>query len=237
MQLIQIVHDRYWHKDGYTARAERGVRREILETITLTLFIFFVVRAALPSYWVQGESMLPTLYSEERVLVNKALYQRYDANFLARVFNPSVPTEMRYLLHGPQRGDIVVFKPPVAVEINDDFIKRVIAVEGETVEIKPDGDRNGNPHRDCGQCGVYVNGVKLYEPYVKQTPDYALAPTRVPPGQVFVLGDNRRNSSDSHIWGTLEIERIVGTAFVSFWPLDHWGFFPHPTYAEIKKQP
>src|SRR2546421_9376754 len=115
---MQIVHDRYWHTDGYTARADRGIRREILETITLTLFIFFVVRAALPSYWVQGESMLPTLYSEERVLVNKSLYQQYDANSVERVFNPSAPTDMRYLLHGPQLGDIIVFKPPVSVGTN-----------------------------------------------------------------------------------------------------------------------
>src|SRR5438270_1036856 len=138
MQLIQIVHDRYWHIDGYTARANRGIRREILETITLTLVIFFVVRAGLPSYWVQGESMLPTLYSEERVLVNKLLYQRYDANFLAQIFDPSAPSDMHYVLHGPQRGDIIVFKPPAAVQTSDDFIKRVIAVEGETVEIRPD---------------------------------------------------------------------------------------------------
>jgi signal peptidase I len=232
---MRIVHDNYWHHDGYARRVGGGVRREILETITLTLLIFFVVRAALPSYWVQGESMLPTLYSEERVLVNKALYERYDANFLARVINPGAPADMRYLFHGPQRGDIVVFKPPIEIESHDDFIKRVIAVAGETVEIKPDSDPLGDPMRDCGGCGVFVNGVKLTEPYVRATPDYVMPPTVVPPGHVFVLGDNRRNSSDSHIWGTLEINRIVGTAFVSFWPLDHWGFFPHPTYADVGK--
>jgi|SRR5436190_4824055 len=232
---MRIVHDNYWHQDGYAGRVSGGVRREIVETIGLTLLIFLVVRTALPSYWVQGESMLPTLYSEERVLVNKALYERYDASFLTHLVNPDAPADMRYLFHGPQRGDIIVFRPPVEVDSNDDFIKRVIAVAGETVEIKPDSDPLGDPKRDCGDCGVYVNGVKLSEPYVKQTPDYAMPPTVVPPGQVFVLGDNRRNSSDSHIWGTLEVDRIVGTAFVSFWPLDHWGFFPHPTYAEIGK--
>jgi signal peptidase I len=232
---MRIITDNYWHLDGYKARSTHSVRREILETITLTLFIFFVVRAAFPSYWVQGESMLPTLYSEERVLVNKALYERYDDNFVTRIFNPDAPASTHYLFHGPQRGDIIVFRPPDEVNTTDDFIKRVIAVEGETVEVMADPNPVGNPTRDCGKCGVYVNGVKLYEPYVRQTPDYSLPPTTVPKGQVFVLGDNRRNSSDSHIWGTLDVDRIVGTAFVAFWPLDHWGFFPHPTYAEIKK--
>src|SRR5436190_24311017 len=108
---MRIVHDNYWHQDGYAGRVSGGVRREILETITLTLLMFLVVRTALPSYWVQGESMLPTLYSEERVLVNKALYQRYDANFLAHIVDAGAPADMRCILHGPQRGDIMCVNP------------------------------------------------------------------------------------------------------------------------------
>src|SRR5438552_11879297 len=138
---MRIVHDNYWHHDGFTGRTGGGgVRREIIQTIGLTLLILLVVRTARPSYWVQGESMLPTLYSEERVLVNKALYERFDANFLAHMVQPDAPSDMRYLFHGPQRGDIIVFKPPIEIESHDDFIKRVIAVAGETVEIKPDND-------------------------------------------------------------------------------------------------
>jgi signal peptidase I len=152
---------------------------------------------------------------------------------------------MRYLFHGPQRGDIVVFE---AWEEERDFIKRVIAVEGESVEIIADPDPVGEPGRDCGGCVVYVNGVKLNEPYVRQTPNYDLANTPgcqnpdssatrkcvVPEGHVFVLGDNRRNSSDSHIQGPLSVEHIIGTAFVSYWPQNRWGLLPHPTYAEIE---
>ena len=79
---------------------------------------------------------------------------------------------------------------------------------------------------------MFVDGVKLEEPYIRQTPDYNYGPYVVPNGHLFVLGDNRRNSADSHIFNGLDVERIIGTAFVSYWPQDRWGFLPHPTYAE-----
>jgi signal peptidase I len=104
------------------------------------------------------------------------------------------------------------------------------------VEIRADPDPLGDPNHDCNGCGVYVNGIRLNEPYVKATPNYDVPPTTVPAGHVYVLGDNRRNSSDSHAWGPLAVDRIVGTAFVSFWPQEHFGLLPHPTYAEIEKQ-
>ena len=216
----------------------KSVLREMTETIVLTLLIFFAVRAVVQNFKVEGDSMLPSLHSEQYLLVNKGLYYRYDANFFNHIFDRNAPADMRYLFHGPQRGDIIVFEAPNEPK---DFIKRVIAVEGETVEVKPDMDPNGDINRDCGGCGVYVNGVKLNEPYIRQTPDYTMEPTVIPPGHIFVLGDNRRNSSDSHVWGPLDINRIIGTAFVSYWgpgqPEKYIGFLPHPTYAAIKKSP
>jgi signal peptidase I len=209
------------------------VLREVVETIVLTLLIFFVVRAVVQNFRVEGDSMLPTLHSEQYLLVNKGLYFRYDANFVSRLFNPDQKPDMRYLFHGPQRGDIVVFAAPTEPK---DFIKRVIATEGETVEIKEDPDPIGDPNHDCGQCGVYVNGVKLKEPYVRATPNYGYPKTTVPPGDVFVLGDNRRNSQDSHIFGPISVDSIIGTAFVSYWPQDRWGLLPHPTYAEMESK-
>lgn len=178
--------------------------------------------------------MLPTLQQEQYLLVNRALYARYDANFLGRLFDPNAPSDMRYLFQRPQRGDIVVFASPSEPK---DFIKRVVAVEGETVEVRPDYDPMGRPDTPCGGCGVYVNGVLLDEPYVRQTPDYQVPPTLVPPGHVFVLGDNRRNSADSHVFGPLPVERIVGAAFMSYLPAESFGFLPHPTYAEIDATP
>jgi signal peptidase I len=234
---MQIVRDNYWHHTAVDLHGYSGkpnLFRDLAEMIPISLLIFFVVRALVPSYWVEGQSMLPTLQDQERVLVNKAIYFRYDANFVRHLVDPGVPADMHYLFHSPQRGDIVVFEAPV--EARQNYIKRVIAVAGETVEIKRDNDAIGDPNRQCGGCGVYVNGIRLNEPYVKQTPNYDMPPTTVPEGRVFVLGDNRRNSEDSHIFGPLEIERIAGAAFGSFWPQDHLGLLPHPTYAEMEKQ-
>ena len=92
---------------------------------------------------------------------------------------------------------------------------------GETVEIR-------------AFDGVYVDGVKLDEPYEKDTPDYSFGPLEVPAGDVFVLGDNRRDSSDSHIWGPLDTSRIVGRAWISLAPLDDFGMLPHPSYAGVE---
>jgi signal peptidase I len=244
--LMRVEDDNWWYSEQrlpYVPEIEgdglsqggnypgngKSAFRDITETVLATLLIFFMVRAVVQNFRVEGDSMLPTLLDEQRLLVNSGMYYRYDANFLTRMFNPNVPSDMRYLFHGPQRGDIIVFESPTEPK---DFIKRVIAIEGETVEIKADPDPVGDPKRDCGGCGVYVDGVKLDEPYIRQTPDYNYGPYQVPSGQIFVLGDNRRNSADSHIFNGLEAGRIIGTAFVSYWPQDRWGFIPHPTYAE-----
>ena len=253
---VNIEDDRYWHhqdmnsldmpgdhgvfsiNENYTGG--KNVLREIIETVVLTLVIFFVVRSVIQNFKVEGDSMLPTLHSEQRILVNRLLYFRYDANTLGRLLGTggSEETDMRFLFHGPQRGDIIVFLAPQEPK---DFIKRVIATEGETVQIKPDPDPVGSPDHECGDCGVYVNGTRLNEPYINQRPDYSVETLTVPPGYIYVLGDNRRNSSDSHIWGPLEVSRIVGTAFVSYWgpgkPEQYIGFIPHPSYAEVKKNP
>ena len=213
--------------------------REVAETIILTLLIFFVVRAVVQNFKVDGASMEPTLHSEQFLLVNKGLYYRYDANFLTRLTNPDLPPDMRYLFHGPQRGDIVVFQS--WNDVNKDYIKRVIATEGETVEIRAETDPPGGAQQDAAcpsECFVYVNGVRLNEPYILQTPNYKRPLVTVPPGHVYVLGDNRRNSQDSHVEGTLPVDRIIGIAFLSYWSeRGQWGLLPHPTYAEMEPLP
>src|SRR3954462_15184632 len=112
--FVQIEDDGFWHQsmqrlpspedndvlsinEHYTGG--KSVLREVGETIVLTLLIFFVVRAVVQNFKVEGESMLPTLHSEQFLLVNKALYFRYDANFAARLFDPNVPSDMHYLFH------------------------------------------------------------------------------------------------------------------------------------------
>jgi signal peptidase I len=115
--------------------------------------------------------------------------------------------KVSYRLHDINRGDIVVFERPVEEpgEIRD-LIKRVIALPGETVEAT--------------EGSIYINGQRLVEPYLDEsvvTDDFS--PTVVPEGEIFVMGDNRGNSQDSRFFGTVSEERVVGRAFVLFWPL------------------
>ena len=111
-------------------------------------------------------------------------------------------------------GDIVVFQPPPQLqqqgyELNQAFIKRAIAKPGETVAVT-----NGK---------VYVNNRPLEENYIAQLPQYNLMPVIVPEGKLFVMGDNRNNSNDSHIWGFLPQNNIIGHAVFRFWPLSRIG--------------
>lgn len=125
-----------------------------------------------------------------------------------------VVEKVAYKFHAPDRGDIVVFSPPTKLRIlgyekNQAFIKRAIAKGGETVAVK-DGV-------------VYVNNRPLAEDYTAAPPEYDLLPVTVPEGQLFVMGDNRNNSNDSHIWGFLPTENVIGHAVFRFWPLERIG--------------
>jgi signal peptidase I len=218
--LVPIQHGEFSiHEINYGGKS---LWRELGETILVTLLIFLMVQAVVQNRRVEGQSMEPTLRHEEYLLIDKLSYLRWDNTIFAALFPPTDGNRPRYLLGaGPQRGDIIVLHPPADPDTRD-YIKRIIALEGETVEIKA-GD------------GVYINGVRLDEPYIKEIPDYTEPPYTVPAGHVFVLGDNRNNSSDSHIWAQpgLRIDQIVGKAWIAYWPRELWGIIPHPSYAEI----
>jgi signal peptidase I len=187
--------------------------RDVLETLILTLLIFLVVRSVVQNFKVDGRSMEPTLESGQYLLIDKASYWRIDGQ-LAHLIMPGAEaadetrqTIGHYLFGGPARGDIIVFRYPK--DPSRDFIKRVIAVSGDTVEI-----RAGT---------VYVNGSPLKEGYTAAAPNYQMSAEQVPAGNYFVLGDNRNNSSDSHIWGLVPEENIIGRAWLSYWPVDQVG--------------
>jgi signal peptidase I len=109
----------------------------------------------------------------------------------------------------PTRGQIIVFMPPPNAHSNQAFIKRLIGMPGETIAIA-----NGQ---------VSINGVPQKEPYIAAPPNYAYGPVKVPEGQYFMMGDNRNNSMDSHVWGFLPRENIIGHAVFRFWPLNRVG--------------
>jgi signal peptidase I len=190
-------------------RRSRRVGLELVQTLLLALLIFFFVRAMAQNFRVEGSSMEPGLHDGQYLLVNKAVYFKINVNTLAKylpfVKNSSSPE--RFLFRGPKRGDVVVFRYPR--DPSRDFIKRVMAVPGDTVEI-----RGGE---------VFVNGKQIDESYIANPASYDLPLETVPNGSYFVLGDNRNNSFDSHVWGFVPEENIIGEAMLTYWPLKNFG--------------
>lgn len=207
--------------------------KELLETAILILLVFVIVRSLVQNFKIEGSSMEPSLHSGQYILVNKLVYFNFDLNAPMRLL-PGLDEESRvvYPLGLPERGDVVVFEYPK--DPDKDFIKRVIGLPGETVAI-----RDGK---------VYVNNELLDEPYLNGAPTYCsatsevncdTAPVVVPADAIFVMGDNRSNSSDSREWGPLKLDRVIGQAWVLYYPTEDWGFIPHESYAsdEANAQP
>jgi len=119
-------------------------------------------------------------------------------------------SKVTYRLGQPQHGDIIVFKYPG--EPPQDLIKRIIGLPGDSVQV------NGS--------NVYVNGQPLAEPYIAAAPMYQ-GQWQVPEGFLFVLGDNRNDSSDSHSWGLLPRENVIGKALLIYWPPPEWNIISH----------
>jgi signal peptidase I len=178
-----------------TPKPRSNLLREIIETALLTAVIFLLVNTITGRFRIEGSSMEPNLHDGEYVIIDR----------------------VSYALHQPERGDVIVFVPPTG---DKDYIKRVMGLPGDTVEV-----RNGQ---------VIVNGQVLDEPYLNAPTNYALGPQTIEPGQYFVLGDNRNNSSDSHSWGSIQSSSIIGRAWFVYWPPTNWGAVPHYTYASIK---
>ena len=194
----------------------RALVWEIVQTVLLTIAIFLAVRSVVQNFRVEGASMDPTLHSGQYLLINKVTYARADGTILERFVDDATPNdEANFIFGGPQRGDIIVFRSPG--QSDKDFIKRVIALPGETVRIA-----NGQ---------VFVNGKRIDEPYVKHRATYDLDQKTVPPGSYFVLGDNRPNSSDSHLGWFVPANNVIGKAWVSYWPPTYWGVMPAAAYG------
>ncbi|MEA3460010.1 MAG: signal peptidase I [Chloroflexota bacterium] len=172
----------------------KSALREAAETVFFTIVIFLLIQIFIQNFRIQGPCMEPSLYTGQRLVINKIVY----------------------LLHPPQRGDIIVFKYPR--DPRRDFIKRVIGLPGEEVEV-----REGR---------VFINGQELNEPYATNFATYSWGPKAMGPEEFFVLGDNRNNSSDSHNWGPVPRKYIVGKAWISYWPPRYWGLAPHHSFSQ-----
>lgn len=177
---------------------------DIFEVIVFAIGIFFFVYLlVMRPHKIDGQSMMPNFPDNEYLLTER----------------------VTYYFRNPDRGDVVVFTPPVTNL--DEYIKRVIALPGETIMLE--GGK------------VYINGQLLNEPYLdealytgsqnflKEGEEY-----KVPEGEYFVMGDNRPNSSDSRYWGPITKKVISGRAWVIYWPLKLMGGVPKPSYSFIQ---
>lgn len=202
--------------------------QELLISVAIAVFVFLAIQSMVQTATVDGASMEPLLHSGERLLINKAAYWYVDRKTMfwlpqdkaAEQQAQAQASQSNYwnqgaaplpegrnivdVFAGVQRGDLVVFNPPN--NQYDVYIKRVIALPGEKIEIK-----NGY---------VYINDQMLDEPYVEQRAEYYYSPAVIPKGYVFVLGDNRNHSSDSVRFGMLPRENIIGRAELRVWPLN-----------------
>jgi signal peptidase I len=189
--------------------------REVLQTVALTLLIFFALRAAIQTFIVDGPSMQPGLYTGERLLIDR----------------------VSYAIGTPQRGDVVVFHhhhiPVYGGEATYsctldagtsgrfetcDYVKRIIGLPGDTVQV--------------AATQITVNGVTLKEPYINALPGFEpngnlhLGTTHLGPDEYFMCGDNRLNSSDSRSWGPAQRGDFVGRAVLVFYPLSDFHLLP-----------
>lgn len=162
----------------------------IISIVVAVVLAFIIRQFVVELYIVDGPSMRPTLQSQERLVVNKFIYQFRE----------------------PQKGEILVFQYPR--DPSRDFIKRVIATAGDTVEIK-DGR-------------VFVNDQLLHEDYILEKTKSEYPKSTIPKGTIFVMGDNRNNSEDSRFAdvGFVPLDLIKGKAMMVFWPLDSFQTLP-----------
>lgn len=162
-----------------------GLLGSLLEVVLIVgaafVLALLIQQFVVKPFYIPSESMEPTLVKGDRVLVNRFVYRFRD----------------------PEPGDVIVFHPPIAPD--EDYIKRVVAVAGDTVEVK-DGK-------------LFVNGEPRDEPYLKeQFIEGAYPEETIPEGYVWAMGDNRNRSGDSRVFGPVKLGSILGEGFLVYWP-------------------
>jgi len=171
------------------------ILREVGIIILIAVAVFVLLRLTVQSYTVVMSSMEPNFEEGECIMVNKVCYHSPD----------------------PQRGEVIIFDPPFNSQYP--FIKRVIGLPGETVEIK--------------EGRVFIDDIPLEEEYIMEPPNYTMPAQEIPESEYFVLGDNRNNSNDSHSSWTVPRDNIIGRAWFTYWPPSKLGVVKHYSYPEL----
>jgi len=176
----------------------RNFIKDLISIVVIAFILAMLIRTfVIEARVIPSGSMIPTINISDRVMVCKFIYYFKE----------------------PERGDIIVFQPPEQLNAKYDYIKRVIGLPGEKIQMKD--------HQ------VYVNDQPLKEPYIAEQLNYDWGPVIVPKGRLLVLGDNRNSSFDSHLWNVwLTRDRVKGKAFCIYWPLGNITLLPREVSFE-----
>ena len=208
---------------------KKSLFREYLEAAIIAVLLALFIRAfVVQAFKIPSGSMKPTLLIGDHILVSKFIY------------GVKIPFTDHYILRikKPERGDIAVFKWPRNEK--KDFIKRVIGVAGDTIELRDDALYVNNEKIETKYVGMYrdsdLGPAHQYLEYLGETKHYVLdvykknedfGPAKVPDNAIFVMGDNRDQSLDSRYWGFVSLNKLKGKAFIIYWSWPHWKRLGH----------
>jgi signal peptidase I len=184
------------------------VGREVIEAVLLAVVVFMLLQTTVRNFKVDGSSMDPTLENGQYLLVNRLVYLRIEMDRFSNIvpFWQAEEDSVRYAIHPPERGEVIVFEFPDSNPSNSkkDFVKRVIGLPGETIDVK-----DGVP---------FVDGVVLEEPYLTTKDHSNGRKVELGAGEYYVMGDNRAHSNDSRRWEAVPEENLRGKVWMIYWP-------------------
>jgi signal peptidase I len=191
----------------------RPLLREVLDTIVFILVVYVLVEMAAPRFLVDGPSMQPTFWDNQRLIISR----------------------VHYILTDPQRGDIVVFNDPSSQLGDSPLIKRAVGLPGDLIEFRQVTRPASNPDRTpLAVMELYINGEKVDEPYINEPCRPNMCPARswaLGPDEYFLMGDNRNHSNDSRSFGAIHRRFIIGEALIRYWPPQSWALLKQYRYS------
>ena len=197
--------------------------QSVLVTLLLAAIVFVLIYTSFQNYQVEGTSMSPNVEDGQFIIVNKAAYRRFSFQPISDWFFFLDRDKDGYVepFGEPRRGEVVVFKRDADPGRN--FIKRVIGMPGETIEVCGQGNGTSGLCEGAEPGAVFIDGVRLDEFYLPRLGNRGVPSTYIQPGHYFVFGDERVNSFDSRAWGMLPRGNIIGKAWFSYFPFGEAG--------------
>ena len=186
----------------------RPILREVIDTIVFIVVVYVLVEMAAPRFLVDGPSMQPTFWDDQRLIISR----------------------VHYMVSDPERGDIVVFNKPGSRMGDSPLIKRAVGLPGDTIEFRHTVPEGGTE----AVVELYINSKLVDEPYINEPCRLNSCPTEIwilGPNEYFLMGDNRNHSSDSRGFDQINKRDIIGEALVRYWPPQEWALLKQIRYT------